>query len=30
MSDEKVTISAKQKKIGYFDAFIDSIRPNFL
>jgi len=24
ISDEKVTISSKQKKIGSFDAFIDS------
>jgi hypothetical protein len=28
--DEKVTISAKQEKMGSFDAFIDSFRPNFL
>jgi len=29
-SDEKVTIFAKLKKFGSFDAFIDRFRPNFL
>jgi len=30
ISDDKVTISARQKKIGPFDAFIDSFLTKFL